>query len=544
MIIGWENSKMSAVPAQTEKSANCEYCGSSHGVSNMPVILRKRQGIGVERYKRSEKLICMECAKRFRPCKICGAISTSEDGVFRAVDPEAGRRDDNNAESYVCGICAHSQVESKTHAGLQVPAIVQCPTCGQVCIGHNMAYFAGKKMSSSSQREVDGSVPSGKLSGGFLACRKCAIKMKPCCGCGEYGTRMEKMFCRVNSKDKHPSQVEMCGTCMQDSQPKVQDYNFVPEMRFHSHKSATHIGADETTKLVSDPFFGVELEMDCGGKGKAYAKWAASNLAEQFYFKRDGSLSQLGVEAVSFPATLESHINKMKWNDLLNKGRECGYVSWNAQNSCGLHVHISRWSLDPTQKSSNRPNGNDVKALMAMSEFYGQNLGQIASMSGRENEQYSSLRAFADGIIPSETPVNPDGRHGGANRYWAVNFSNKYTVELRHFRGSMRLNTILMSITYAHALSAFCVEVSSDRYTKKDLSWDKFCAFIEEKARTYSPYLLIMSELNRRGLWMPEKFANDRWITKHAGRIVADVVYEEQADNPEVARSEINSNVN
>lgn len=541
MIINWkENSRISDIEVvEPEPTPRCEKCGSTTSTEERDVIVKKRQGTGSERYKTSKMMLCDRCYGQSHKCIECGGVSPNEDAVF-AVAVSAGNRRAEDKVVYICGACAYTKLSDEDNG----TKVMYDHVCGRLFTGASMTHFKGKKLGKDSCCEMPGQLPDGLFSDGFFTCRTCATRIKECSSCGEYTAHITPLHCRVNKEDKHPSTVTMCATCVQNSAPVTHEYNYIPEMRFHSHKTTEAIPAPGGVTLMQDPFFGVELEMDCGGKGKEFTKWASKALGYTFYLKRDGSLSSLGVEAVSFPATLESHMSKMGWNELLERAKACGYVSWNSARDCGLHVHISRWSFDPNQRASNRPGDNSVPALGVLSSFYGENFRQIAVMSGRENEQYSKIRPFADGIDPTEISISADHRHGG-DRYWAVNYTNKFTIELRHFRGSMRHDTIMMAIAYSHAVAAFTVATAKNRGGAIDgpVSWDTFCRFINSTSVRYTPYELLSYELNRRGLWNLTEEDNIRWLKKHGRRSLTDIVYESSLEHREVTTSEIDSNI-
>lgn len=520
-------------------SVRCEKCGTSSGTKVRKVIVKKRQGKGADKYKVIEQSLCDRCYSGGATCSCCGVVSPAGDSVYRVISALGARGGDDQAKT-MCGICINAP-NKRAKSG---SVAMMCPCCGTVYTADLMTRFEGKRLAKDTcVDDGQGGLPSGINDDGFFACRRCGQRLRECAACNGHTMHIHRLNCRANSEQKQPSVVELCQTCMQNTTPTTQEYNYVPEMVFFSHKEENPMTAIHASKIVADPYFGVELEMDCGGKGKEFTKWANRGLPG-FYVKRDGSLSPLGVEMVSYPATLEFHMNKIGWETLLQKAREAGYVSWNAEKNCGLHVHIGRWAFDPNQKLSSKPGNNGAPALRALSRFYGNNFRQIAALSGRENEQYSALRQFEQFVEPEDIDIHSGSGHG-ATRYWAVNMTNKHTIELRHFRGSMRHDTIMMAITYAHALAAFCMQYYKTDYEDNPslLYWNKFCRFVSDVSIRYNPYLLLTKELDRRGLFYIDESSNTRWLAKHGRRSLADIVYEESLEHREVTIEEINSNV-
>ncbi len=98
-------------------------------------------------------------------------------------------------------------------------------------------------------------------------------------------------------------------------------------------------------------FFGVELEIDGGGKDceKADEILDVGNpFDEQIYIKSDGSLYD-GMEIVSHPMTLDYHRNQMPWRDVMTKALRLGYYS-HKTSTCGLHFHVNRDSFGDTRE--------------------------------------------------------------------------------------------------------------------------------------------------------------------------------------------------
>ena len=118
--------------------------------------------------------------------------------------------------------------------------------------------------------------------------------------------------------------------CCGDS---IHDYNYKPESIFYGNGTR---------------YFGVELEIDIGGKDCAYADEIlaiANDSDEHIYIKSDGSLND-GMEIVTHPMTLEYH-KDFCWKDIMRKAVSLGYRS-HQTSTCGLHVHVNRNSFGET----------------------------------------------------------------------------------------------------------------------------------------------------------------------------------------------------
>lgn len=119
-----------------------------------------------------------------------------------------------------------------------------------------------------------------------------------------------------------------CERCYDQLECEIEEYGYKPDPIFYGN---------------SDRYFGVELEVDDGGKFEEYAgrlKNEANISNEHIYIKADGSLDD-GFEIVSHPMTLDYHMNNMYWADVLHEAVRLGYKS-HMTSTCGLHIHVNR----------------------------------------------------------------------------------------------------------------------------------------------------------------------------------------------------------
>ena len=127
--------------------------------------------------------------------------------------------------------------------------------------------------------------------------------------------------------------IPYCHRCYEEYS-LIHHYNFKPDPIFYGEESR---------------YFGVELEVDCGGECPSNAPKVldiANESAWHIYCKHDGSLDE-GFEIVSHLMSLDYHIEHMPWQPVLNKLIEMGYRS-HQTGTAGLHVHVNRDSLGDT----------------------------------------------------------------------------------------------------------------------------------------------------------------------------------------------------
>ena len=164
--------------------------------------------------------------------------------------------------------------------------------------------------------------------------------------------------------------------------------------------------------------FGVELEIDDGGTVNCNAQKLldiANANADNLYIKTDSSLDE-GLELVTHPMMLVYHLNEMPWAELLRFSRR-------------TQSQMNRWAAR-----------------------YGIRLTPSEQMSHAKNSC--------------------------ARRYTAVNLTNSDTVEIRMFRGTLKLNTLKATLQMVNHLVEVAVSMSDAAV--QDMSWFDFLDEINE----------------------------------------------------------------
>ena len=176
-------------------------------------------------------------------------------------------------------------------------------------------------------------------------------------------------------------------------------------------------------------FFGVELEIDDGGEYNSNASRIvdiANCVQERIDCKHDGSLNE-GFEIVTHPMTLDYHLNKMPWGDVLNKAKEMGYLSHQA-GTCGLHVHINRTAFGSTE-------AEQEEVIARILYFFEKNWEELLKFSRRTPKQ---LRQWANRYGLKEHPQDIlKHAKGDQERYTCINLTNYQTIEFRMWRGTL-----------------------------------------------------------------------------------------------------------
>lgn len=220
-------------------------------------------------------------------------------------------------------------------------------------------------------------------------------------------------------------------------------------------------------------FFGIELELDCGGEDSSNAQKLLDHINQDndyIYAKHDGSLSN-GFELVSHPMSLDYHLNEVDYSGLFEKAVSMGYRSHQTQ-TCGLHIHVNRSAFGNTYEEQ-----EEVIARIVF--FVESNWNELLKFS-RRTEQAMNRWASRYGISENtqETYQKAKSKHLG--RYTAVNIeTGQPTLELRLFRGTLRYQTFIATLELVDEICQVCKYLNDEEL--EGLSWSSFVLGIKDK---------------------------------------------------------------
>ena len=247
-----------------------------------------------------------------------------------------------------------------------------------------------------------------------------------------------------------------CASCWDEHCEVIHEYSYTPDLVFHG-KGLRH--------------FGVELEIDGGGTDRYNAEKLlniANADAENLYIKTDGSLDD-GLELITHPMTLEYHLNEMPWAEVLRKAQSMGYLS-HAAGTCGLHVHISRLAFGCTYEQQEAA---IARLLYFVEKFW----AELLRFSRRTQGQMNRWAArYGMKLTPTDQMCH--AKNSCAGRYTAVNLTNSDTVEIRMFRGTLKLNTLQATLQMVNHLCEVAVSLSDSEV--QDMSWFDFLDTVRE----------------------------------------------------------------
>ncbi len=277
--------------------------------------------------------------------------------------------------------------------------------------------------------------------------------------CVRHYTRCERCGTLISNDSVYQYDGEnLCRDCYDDRCEfgPIHDYNYMPDLVFHGKGLRR---------------FGVELEIDEGGESTAHARRfldIANRNTENLYIKTDGSLDD-GLELVTHPMTLDYHLNEMPWEDILHEAKQLGYRSHGA-GTCGLHVHISRMAFGCTYETQE-------SCIARLVYFVEKFWPELLRFSRRTQAQLNRWAArYGMKLCPREQLNH--AKDSCAGRYTAVNLTNADTIELRLFRGTLKLNTLIATLQMVNHLCEVAISLSDTEL--QDMSWFDFLDRIEE----------------------------------------------------------------
>ena len=194
----------------------------------------------------------------------------------------------------------------------------------------------------------------------------------------------------------------------------------------------------------------------------------ANRDATNLYVKSDGSLDD-GMELVTHPMSLEYHLHEMPWAAVLDEAKRLDYRS-HSTNTCGLHVHISRMAFGCTYETQEEC---IARLVFFVEKFW----PELLRFSRRTQGQLNRWAArYGMKLNPKDQMYH--AKNSCAGRYTAVNLTNADTVEIRLFRGTLKLNTLIATLQLVDHLCEVAVCMSDQEL--QDMSWFDFLDQVTE----------------------------------------------------------------
>jgi hypothetical protein len=314
--------------------------------------------------------------------------------------------------------------------------------------------------------------------GNISICDNCMEDAVICDGCGDI----------VSSDDaREHNDNYYCESCYEEHRdrcPYIHSYGYTPELQF--------------LRIVDDPrpavLYGIELEADMSDDvDEDYdlrndcATEIDSDYGDMVWMTTDGSLSEVGIEVKSMPATYDYHMNVLPWDRLLKTFKKYDYCSHRAGN-CGLHIHISKTAFGESKAIQD---GNIAKFLYMIEKFWDQMT--IFSRRSRDSirqwaRQYELANTSDTHSISSEAyDKNMHSRH------YCVNLMRHQTIEVRLFRGTLNTVSLKAALQLCDLMRNISMDV--DLQQIHEMSWPIFKDYAAK-----GNYPELMEYMEKRGL--------------------------------------------
>lgn len=317
---------------------------------------------------------------------------------------------------------------------------------------------------------LDFNVPHSKER--LYICKQCAKKIKICNICYKITNDIKEIVVNMQIKEK------MCENCLSKRYylcKKCGSYHYIGEdcpdiWRYDMKPILKFIG--EGTR-----HYGIELEisnresLESDKRKKAYAAEVIEIFGHNFYIKHDGSVSN-GFEVVSHPMTRKKIFDYFT-EEKFKKLKDLGFRK---HSSCGLHMHITRTSIDR-------------KALLRIFKFIRAHSSKIFSITKRGSSAISNYCTPINDINLIEEYTKKNNYVHNTEKYTAVRLTNS-TVEFRFMNGEIEYKRFRASVEFMFAILDFCEITLYPEVINKE----KFNSFLKS-SRQYEYAYDVLKEI-------------------------------------------------
>ena len=333
-----------------------------------------------------------------------------------------------------------------------------------------------------------------------------------CQNCGEVVHNDDTYY---NNSDNGP----FCDSCYseQKSSDSINDYSYKPDPVFHhavkkgkgkKRKATTILYGDRSPRSVE--FFGTETETSCtnvddsklGGIADRYLDLVANKgLSNFLYLKEDGSVD--GFEIVTHPFSWDwFKAEGEKFTSTFKMLSDAGLRSYQAEQSCGMHVHIDNNSFGDgmvlykfmqllymdhawTLKVSRRED-HDLRSWA--------NLTQYQDKATALHARKTQITGIANRPVFCLLGQSAQGKRANYLHKpfsWsrgAINICPKHTVEVRIFKGTLSPTGYARNLEFCHAAIQY-----ARRECIKGISPENFSKYVFDHAKSYKNLATFLS---------------------------------------------------
>lgn len=212
---------------------------------------------------------------------------------------------------------------------------------------------------------------------------------------------------------------------------------------YHSNPIPFEKRKSNRDKEEESLFLGVELETSIDNlQGRKNAScYIAKNL--NCRIETDSSVCGYSMEIISDPQTLKKWEDRRNKIDTIFKNMIDYNITSHNNNTCGLHIHVSRdgLSTDPTEQE------RIIDNILLILENFKSNL---AKLSRRDESQLKRWGCFLSDYNNNMEDLRDTKKIKNNNykyeRYLALNLNNSKTIEFRFFRGTLKTTTFYATL--------------------------------------------------------------------------------------------------
>lgn len=274
-----------------------------------------------------------------------------------------------------------------------------------------------------------------------------------------YAVRCEDCNELIPEEDAHvEGYTAYCESCWEEREREediIYAWNDGPPTRFFSLSSN-----------ATNHYYGIEIEVEREASSLTRGEMAKKVIdagAGHVYCKEDGSL-KCGFEVVSHAADYEYHLEKLPWKEILDCLREAGYRSHDP-GTCGFHIHISREAFGQDQETQL----DRIHRLLYIVEKFWPYWLKFSRRNELSMQHWAARYLGEDEHLdrmPKETLLD---RAIYGSKYHAVNLQKPRTVEIRMFRGTLKLSTLRATLQLVHYLVGLA---TNDDIDLEKITWD------------------------------------------------------------------------
>ena len=389
----------------------------------------------IEYYKENHTVIngsdtlelCTECFESERDsndivqCDFCGLWYTHIRNNVEAIYNEYG----NHVDGYVCRDCLE--------CGDCFESIARCEDCGRLHdIDHltNINEFEPHNVCNSCLdsdyfycEDCNNYFPRGVVNRYYIDDADATI----CENCYQNGDYFECERCGTYYTMREYAEDDLCNSCYEEVNDESEHsllhcYGYKPEPKMHH--------CNERSKLT----FGTENEFSFPSyseRNSCLDEFDDVNFDNLHYCKEDSSLSY-GIEFVSHPFTLNYMRQNRKHFERLFK-----VIRQNeAEADDGLHVHIAKGAMSEAHQCR-------------FGAFVYTFLDKLRVVARRSCNDYCKPKSKPD------TGEDVFDLQQEGDRYFAVNYTNRHTVELRIFKDTLSVNHYFAAVELCHSIYQF-----------------------------------------------------------------------------------------